>query len=114
MTSQRTSERFPMLIAIMCSLLMLVIGLLVWQGVGAELVAGLALVIAAIAVSAVSPAAGLAAVIMAVPTMHHLNPMPRGEFSLLELAIVTSTIGIAINLHLVSLRSGWKHLGDLF
>ena len=114
MTSQRTSERFPMLITIACSLLMLVIGLLVWNDVGADLVAGVALVIAAITVSAVSPAAGLAAVMMALPTMHHLNPMPRGEFSLLELAILTSTAGIAINLLLVSIRSGWKHLGDLF
>ena len=95
MTSQRTSERFPMLISIICSLLMLVIGLLVWHEVGAELIAGVALVISAVALSAISPAAGLAAVMMALPTMHHLNPMPRGEFTLLELAILTSTAGIA-------------------
>src|SRR5690606_8560331 len=48
------------------------------------------------------------------PTMQHINPMSRGEFSLIELAILTSTIGIGLNLLLVSLRSGWKHLGDLF
>lgn len=114
MTSQRSSERFPMLIAITCTLLMLVIGLLVWQEVGAQLVAGLALVVAAVAISAISPAAGLAAVIMALPTMHHLNPMPRGEFTLLELAILTSTAGIAINQLLLALRSGWKQLGDIF
>lgn len=114
MTSQRTAERFPMLIAISCTLLMLVIGVLVWHDVASDLVAGLALVVAAIAISAVSPAAGLAAVMMALPTIHHIHPLPRGEFSLLELAILTSTIGIGLNLLLISLRSGWKHLGDVF
>lgn len=114
MTSQQTTERFPMIIAVTCTLLMLVIGALVWHDVASELVAGIALVIAAIAISAVSPAAGLAAVMMALPTMHHIHPMPRGEFSLLELAIITSTAGIGINLLLVSFRSGWRHLGDVF
>lgn len=114
MTTQRTSEQFPMLISIICTMLMLVIGFLIWNDVGEELVAGAALLVAAIAISAVSPAAGLAAVMMALPTMHHLNPMPRGEFTLLELAILTSTVGIALNLLLVSFRSGWKHFGDVF
>lgn len=113
MTSQSTSERFPMLIAITCTLLMLVIGLLVWNDVADTLIAGVALIVAAVAISAVSPAAGLASVMMALPTMHHLNPMPRGDFSLLELAILTSTVGIGINLLLVSFRSGWKHLLDV-
>lgn len=114
MTLQPASERFPMLITITCTILMLVIGVLVWNGVAENLIAGLTLVIAAIALSTISPAAGLSAVMMALPTMHHLNPMPRGEFTLLELAILTSTVGIAINMLLVSLRSGWKHLADLF
>lgn len=114
MTTQRTTERFPMLVAIACTVLMLAIGFLVWQGAAEALVVGAALVVAAVALSAISPAAGLAAVMMALPTMHHILPMPRGEFSLLELAIITSTAGIALNLILVSLRSGWRHLGDLF
>lgn len=114
MTTQRSSERFPMLISIICTMLMVVIGVLVWYDVGEELISGIALVIAAIAISAVSPAAGLAAVMIALPTTHHLNPMPRGGFTLLELSILTSTVGIALNLLLVSIRSGWKHLGDLF
>lgn len=114
MTSHRTAERFPMLVSISCTILLLIIGLLIWNGVADELVAGLAVVIAAIAISAIAPAAGLAGVIMALPTMQHILPMPKGEFSLLELAILTSTVGIGINVLLISLRSGWKHLGDLF
>ena len=114
MTSQTAGNRFPMLIAIICTAAMAGLGVLVWFDVGAETLSGLALVVAAVTVSALSPAAGLAAVIMALPTMQLLHPMPRGEFSLIELAILTRTIGIGLNLLLVSLRSGWKHLADIF
>ncbi len=113
MTSQSTGNRFPMLIAIISTALMAALGGLVWYDVGTETLAGIALVIAAITLSAISPAAGLAAVIMALPTMQHIHPLPRGEFSLIELAILTSTAGIGLNLLLVSLRSGWKHLLDI-
>ena len=113
MTPTTTGNRFPMLIAIVCTALMAAIGTLVWYDVGAETAAGFALVVAAITLSAISPAAGLAAVMMALPTMQHIHPMPRGEFSLIELAILTSTIGIGLNLLLVSVRSGWKHLLDI-
>lgn len=114
MTSGQSTERFPMLITSVCTIIMLAMGWLVWTGVGESTLAGMALVIAAVAISAISPAAGLSAVMMALPTMQHLNTMPGGQFSLLELAILTSTIGICLNLLLVSIRSGWKHLGDVF
>lgn len=114
MTSQSTGNRFPLLIAAICTVVMAGLGAMVWYEFATETIVGLAIVIAAVAISAISPAAGLAAVVMALPTMQQLNPMPRGEFSLVELAIITSTIGIGINLLLVSLRSGWKQLGDLF
>lgn len=114
MTPETTGNRFPLLIAAICTVIMAGLGAMVWYEYATETIVGLAIVIAAIAISAISPAAGLAAVVMALPTMQHINPMPRGEFSLIELAILTSTIGIGLNLLLVSLRSGWKHLGDLF
>lgn len=114
MTDESRGNRFPLLIAAICTAMLGFAGLLVWRDVGADLVPGLAIVVAAIAISAISPAAGLAAVLMALPTMQQIHPMPRGEFSLIELAILTSTMGIGLNMLLVSLRSGWKHLGDLF
>lgn len=114
MTSGKSTERFPMLITVACTILMAIVGWLVWIGTGGSTTAGVALVIAAVAISAISPAAGLSAVMMALPTMQHLNPMPAGQYSLLELAILTSTVGICLNLLLVSIRSGWKHLGDVF
>lgn len=113
MTTRSANERFPMLITITCTVLLLTAGVLVWFDAGESTITGLALVVAAIALSAISPAAGLAAVIMALPTMQHLNPMPRGQFTLVELAILTSTAGIGINLLLVSIRSGWKQLLDV-
>ncbi|MCA9832471.1 MAG: O-antigen ligase family protein [Thermomicrobiales bacterium] len=108
------SNRFPMVLALLCTALLGGIGYAVWLGYAEQTIPGLAMVVAAIALSAISPAAGLAGVMMALPTMQHINPMPRGEFSLIELAIITSTFGIGLNLLLVSLRSGWRHLGDLF
>ena len=114
MTPEQTGNRFPLLLAAVCTVVMAGLGAMVWYDYAAETIVGLAVVVAAIAICAISPAAGLAAVVMALPTMQHINPMPRGEFSLIELAILTSTVGIGINLLLVSLRSGWKHLGDLF
>ncbi len=114
MTVPSMSDRFPMLIAAVGTVLFAFAGYLVWNGYAANTVVGLALVVAAIAISAISPAAGLAAVMMALPTAQQIQPMPRGEFSLLELAIITSTLGIGLNLLLVSFRSGWKHLADIF
>lgn len=113
MTSQTAGSRFPMVVAVLCTIAMAALGMLVWFDAATETVVGLAIVVAAVALSALSPAAGIAAVIMALPTMQHIHPMPRGEFSLIELAILTSTIGIGLNLMLVSLRSGWRHLWDV-
>ncbi len=113
MNSQTTGSRFPMLLAVICTTVLAALGVLVWYDVAAETIAGVAIVVAAISLCALSPAAGIAAVIMALPTMQHIHPMPRGEFSLIELAILTSTIGIGINLLLVSIRSGWRHLWDV-
>lgn len=114
MTTPTMTDRFPMLIAAVGTVVMAFVGYLVWNGHAGTTTVGLALVVAAIAISAISPAAGLAAVMMALPTAQHILPMPRGQFSLLELAIITSTLGIGLNMMLVSFRSGWKHLTDLF
>ena len=108
------NNRFPLVIACICTVLLGLLGVAVWLGFAEDLVPGIAILVAAVCLSALSPAAGLAAVMMALPTMHQLNPMPRGDYSLIELAILTGGVGIGINLLLVSVRSGWRHLADLF
>jgi putative inorganic carbon (hco3(-)) transporter len=51
---------------------------------------------------------------LAVPTMFHLYPMPRGNFTLLELAILVSAAGVGIHILRRLPTHGWGDLKMLF
>lgn len=114
MTHRRGPAAFPMLMAAIGTLAMIAFGVLGWFGYGESMPIGVALVLGSVAVSALSPASGLAAVVIALPTMHRLVEMPVGSFTLLELAILTCVMGIGLNQLLLSIRDGFGHLKDLF
>lgn len=81
------------------------IGYAISKGFGEELLVGLALVAIAVLLSFASPAAGISAVVLAAPTIYDLHPMPRGEFSLLELAILVSVAGVGARLLMNAVRN---------
>lgn len=90
-----------------------VLGAVIWADLASSVaVAGLCLGVA-ILVSAVSPASGIAAVIAAAPTMYKLHTLPWGSFSLLELAILTSTCGTGIVVVRYLLRRDWDPILSL-
>jgi putative inorganic carbon (HCO3(-)) transporter len=108
------SSRVTVLLAVLSTLALVGLGFAVSRGLAEDLLVGGGVLLAAVVLSAVSPAAGVSGVLLAAPTMYDLYPMPRGTFSLLELAILTATAGIALRLLLDGWRNGWKTLSALF
>jgi O-antigen ligase len=89
------------------------IGGLIWNGMATSVaVAGLCLGIAVL-VAAATPAAGIAVVLMAIPTMYQLHALPWGSFSLLELAILASACGLGVNLFWRILHGKWEDVLSL-
>lgn len=72
------------------------LGGLVWLGAAGQLVPGLAILVLAVLLAAWSPEAACGAVLLAAPTTFHLHRLPRGEFSLLELAIIAGVLGYGL------------------
>lgn len=107
------SDRRALSLALLGTVAYVAIGFAITQDLGESLMIGIALMLAAMAIAAVVPAAGISAVLLAAPTMYDLHPMPRGDFSLLELGILTATAGIAARLLFDASRVGWGSLGDL-
>ena len=108
------SSRAPALIRPAIATLMLVAaGGLVRAGVGASLVPAVVILGAAVLAAAWSPPAGVGAVLLALPSMFDLEPMPRGSFSLLELAILVAASGTAVHLLLRVMREGWQPLREV-
>lgn len=109
----KTASRWTVPLAIVVLILFVALGVVVADGRAANLVVGAGVVAVAVALSALSPVAGIAAVVLAAPTMYDLYPMPRGSFSLLELAILTSTAGIGLRMLVESLRGGWQWISEV-
>lgn len=107
-------NRFPILLAILATVVYAIIGYAVQEGMGEALLVGSAIAVGAVMLAFLSPAAGIAAVLLAAPTMYDLHRMPGGTFSLLELAILTSFAGIALRLVIDGIRRGFGTLRDLF
>lgn len=82
--------------ALVASAGLVVLGALVWLGVASSLAPGVIIVALAVLLAAWSPESACGAVLLAVPTMFHLHRFPRGEFSLLEAAIVTGVLGYGL------------------
>lgn len=78
--------------------LLVMLGILVWDGLGQRAVLAIPIILLAVLISTVAPGAGVAAVLAAAPTMYTLHPMPRGSFSLLELAILVLVAGVGLRL----------------
>jgi putative inorganic carbon (hco3(-)) transporter len=108
-----TTERTALALSIIGTIAYAAIGVAVALGFAESLVIGVALVLGAIVVAAAAPAAGISAVLLAVPTMYDLHPMPRGDFSLLELGVLTATVGITARLFFEATKEGWGSLGDV-
>lgn len=93
--------------------LLALLGGVIAAGMADTIVVAVPVLLAAIAIAAWVPASGVAAVVLAVPTIFHLYPLPRGTFSLLELAILVAAAGTGLNV-LLRLRSrGWADLRAL-
>lgn len=85
---------------------LVILGGVLDAGAGAAIVPAVVILVLAVAMTTWSPAAGLAAVLLAAPTMFQLNPMPRGSFSLLELAILVAAAGTGLRFLSECFRSG--------
>jgi O-antigen ligase len=90
-----------------------VLGVIIAAGLGEAILIAAAVLIASVAIVAFAPGSGVAAVLLAVPTMFHLYPMPRGSFSLLELAILVSAAGTGILVLMRMPKNGWSDLRSL-
>lgn len=80
------------------------IGALLWDERGISLSIGLGVLAGALAVVSFQPVSGLVACGLCLPLAFHLVPLPRGQFSLLEIAILLTSAGLAI--HVVA--GGWS------
>lgn len=109
-----TPNRWTIPLAIAGTIVMAALGYLIADGRAANLLVGAALMGLAVVVATLSPAAGIASVVLAAPTMFDLYPLPRGSFSLLELAILVSTVGFGLRTAFDIVRGGWKTLEDVF
>lgn len=107
------AQRYRYVMALIGTVLLVTIGIAIWNDLGASMLPGVGMVTVAIAIAAISPAAGIAGPLIALPTVYALHPMPRGEFTLLELAIVTAVLGISLRALISCLRGGWAQLGSL-
>jgi putative inorganic carbon (HCO3(-)) transporter len=97
----------------LASFLLIAIGALVWTGIASSLFVVVALLGTAVLLAALLPPAGVVGVLAALPMMYELHPMPRGQFSLLELAILVTAVGTSLNV-LAQLRNrSWDGVRSL-
>lgn len=82
--------------ALAASIALVVLGWFIWLGAAAYLVPGVAILGLGVLLAAWSPEAACGGVLLAVPTIFHLHRLPRGEFSLLEIAVIVATLGYAL------------------
>lgn len=106
-------QRANVIRALVGTLVMTGVGYGISEGFAESLLIAGALLGVAVLVAAVSPAARISSVLLALPSIHHLHPMPRGEFTLLELAILVTTAGTALNVVVRFSRGGIEDLGSL-
>lgn len=105
--------RRAVVIALFGTLVMAAIGLAIARDLADSWTIAGAMLGIAVLVAAVSPAAGISAVLLALPSIHHLHPMPRGEFTLLELAILVAVVGTGFNVVIRLFRGGADDLLSL-
>lgn len=72
------------------------LGSLIWLGAAGYLAPGPTIITLGILLAAWSPEAACGAVVLATPTVFHLHRLPRGEFSLLDVAIVVGVLGYGL------------------
>jgi O-antigen ligase len=77
--------------------LLVAVGGIIWSGSTSSLAIAAIVLALGVGVVAVVPEAGLAAVLLALPTHYDLHPMPRGSFSLLEIAILVAAAGTGLH-----------------
>lgn len=75
---------------------LVLLGWLIWLGAATSIVAGAVILALGVLLAAWSPESACGGVLLAVPTAFHLHPLPRGEFSLIEIAIIVATLGYAL------------------
>src|SRR5699024_324486 len=78
--------------------LLLILGSMVWEGAAEHIVPAALIGIVAVSIATIAPGAAVAGVLAAAPTMYELHPLPRGEFSLLELAILVLVGGVGLHM----------------
>lgn len=100
-------------IMVLASFSLVAIGAIIWTGFATTLFVAVALLGTAVLLAAILPAAGVAGVLAALPTMYELHPMPRGQFSLLELAILVAAAGTFLNVLAQLRHRSWDEIHSL-
>ena len=95
------------------TLVLIAIGAGIWLGAASSLVPAVILLGLAVVIVGILPPAGIAAVLAALPTMYELHPMPRGQFTLLELAILVTATGTFFSILAGIREGGWDDLISL-
>lgn len=113
LASRASSWRHSPMLMTFATLVLIAIGAGIWLGAASSLVPAVILVGLAVVVVALLPPTGIAAVLAALPTMYELHPMPRGQFTLLELAILIAAIGTFLNVLARIREGGWDDLTSL-
>lgn len=94
-------ERTSYLVNAIGLALLTLLGAVVWEGGAEHLAIAAPVLLAVVLIMVAAPGAGVAAAVAATPTMYQLHPLPRGQFSLLELAILALVAA-------VGLRTAWS------
>ncbi len=71
------------------------IGLALWMGAGSDVALAIPLLTMLLVFATWSPSAGVAACLIATPTVFYAHALPRGHFTLVEIAIVAACFGFA-------------------
>lgn len=111
MSDRREPWKLRTFLAVIATLLYLGLGAVVARGMADTLVIAGVVIAVAIVLACISPMAAAGAMLLAASTWQHLYAMPKGSFSLLELAVVTGVLGIGIRWLVDVVRSGVDGIG---
>ncbi len=114
MTVTRSEKRRNLLMMLVATIALVTIGWLIREDLATSIPVAGTVLAAAVVIVAFVPASGVAAVLLALPTVYQLHPLPRGEFSLVELAILAAAAGTGLNVLARIRRGGWSDIAVLF
>ena len=90
------------------TLSLIAIGAAIWLGAASTSAGAVLLLVGAVLVAAWSPSAAVAACLVALPTVFSLHALPRGSFSMVELAVVVGVGGYGLRRLLEEPLRWWR------